>query len=1024
MQHTSRPTSEVFPGVAGSLWTHSARRITTVAGGLCVLLGMLVLAGWSTHNVPLVRLFPAGPPMPYNTALNFFLGGIGLLALTQGRSRLVASSGCLVMLIGLLTLSDYLFDINLELAQFLVPHLIPPGPPRIAPNAALAFLLTGTIFLVMSQPARREQTLLIARLCGLVVMALGVVASGKALPAFREVYGWGGLTEVATHTAIGCLLLGLGIMASTWRHSLSTELWRTRWYPLLVGVGVLAITIGIWQALLAEEKKRIAWWTQLQIAGVQHAITARMEARIMPLVRMARFWEMHGKPDREVWATDAELYANDYQSLQAVAWVDPSLHVRWVAPLAGNEGVQDLDLGFEEHRRQTLELAGGNRTATLTRALDFSPDVGGFQVSVPIFVGDAFDGFILGAFRLKRFLDVTLENLVPDYGIAVFDGKEELYRRAIPNKYQEKAWAQEAHIDLYGVTWQMRLWPTSTLLAKKRSPLPTVVLASGLLTAVLLMVTARLAQTSRLRATQVERANHELQHEITMRQRTEAELVRISHQNKLILDSAGEGICGLDNDGKTTFANPAAARMLGCAVDELLGQTVQALAPPAEAMDPVPPGVDQAMASSVPHDGTVFRRQDGSLFPVEYVRTPIVENGTVVGMVVTFRDITERKETEAQLQRQQEALYQSEKLATMGSLLASIAHELNNPLSVVMMQADLLKEEASTGQMATYAEKVHSAAERCVRIVKNFLALARQRSPERSQVCLNDVVDTALELLDYSLRVDNVEVCLQRADNLPMLWADAHQLQQVVVNLTTNAYQAMHDHPGPRRLRVTTWTDAEQSQVYLEVADTGPGIPPEIRTRIFEPFFTTKAPGAGTGLGLSLCQGMIESHKGTLTVDSQPGQGAIFRVQLPVEAAVTLAPQPAPLAALPCLQTASILVVDDEPGITSALAYILGRDGHRVDTAANGQSALEKLREQSYDVLLSDLRMPEVDGMSLYREVERHYPHLLRRVIFLTGDTLSVDSIAALEQVGAFVLSKPFNIAEVQGVIQRALQEA
>jgi len=381
----------------------------------------------------------------------------------------------------------------------------------------------------------------------------------------------------------------------------------------------------------------------------------------------------------------------------------------------------------------------------------------------------------------------------------------------------------------------------------------------------------------------------------------------------------------------------------------------------------------------------------------------------------------EAKRLRTAQERLQAQLVQNEKLAAMGQLLASVAHELNNPLSVVLGQAVLLAELAGDTTHGPRARKIAQAAERCARIVKNFLALARQQPPERRTVHLNAVVQEALELVGYLLRVDDVVVTLDLAQGLPTLWADPHQLHQVVVNLVTNAHQAMRGSSLPRRLTLATGLDPRASRVVLEVADTGPGIPPEIRSRIFEPFFTTKPPGQGTGLGLPLCHGIVEEHGGTMEVDEAPGGGAVFRVELPV------APPPAPpetiTAAAPSPRMGRrVLVVDDEPEVASVLADLLAADGHLVDTAASGQAALARLEDGSYDVILSDLRMPGLDGPGLYREVRRRDPGRARRFVFLTGDGLSPETRAFLDQVDArLTLSKPFDLAEVRHVLSQAL---
>ncbi len=368
-------------------------------------------------------------------------------------------------------------------------------------------------------------------------------------------------------------------------------------------------------------------------------------------------------------------------------------------------------------------------------------------------------------------------------------------------------------------------------------------------------------------------------------------------------------------------------------------------------------------------------------------------------------------------------LLQTEKLATMGGLLAGVAHELNNPLTIVIGQIHLLRHAVTDSSLVRRTEKIHAAADRCVRIVRNFLALARQHTPERGAVRLNDVVDEAFELLGYELRTGGVEVVFNRAEDLPTLWADAHRLHQVLVNLVVNAEHAMRGIPSGRRLTLTTRFDPEHARVYLEVSDTGPGMPPEIQARIFEPFFTTKPSGQGTGLGLSLCQGIIEEHGGAIRVESEPGRGATFRIDLPVVTPPVVT-TPAPAEAPPAIASKSILVVDDEPDIAATLAEMLQGAGHRVEVATDGQNALEMLRHRDYDLVVTDTKMPVLDGPGLYRALEQRFPRLRHRVIFVTGDVLDPDKRDFIAATGAPCLAKPFDLDEVLAVVQRILADA
>jgi PAS domain S-box-containing protein len=392
----------------------------------------------------------------------------------------------------------------------------------------------------------------------------------------------------------------------------------------------------------------------------------------------------------------------------------------------------------------------------------------------------------------------------------------------------------------------------------------------------------------------------------------------------------------------------------------------------------------------------------------------------VQGVIV---DITEGKRAREAIERQRETLYQTEKLAAMGQLLAGVAHELNNPLAVLMGQASLLRRSAHDGPLAPRAAQIEQAADRCTRIVRNFLALARQRPPERAQVGVNQVVREALELLSYPLRVDGVELDLDLAEGLPILWADAHQLQQVIVNLVTNAHHAVVAGSPPRRITLTTRADAVGHGVVLEVADTGPGISPEVQARIFEPFFTTKPVGEGTGLGLSLCRGVVESHGGSISVQNAPGHGTVFRIHLPVLSPPADADDPQP-ACLPRVEGKSILVVDDEELLADLVAEMLSEARHRVDIAGSGQAALERLDASAYDMVVSDIRMPGMDGPSLWRETCRRHPRLEKRFLFLTGDTLAPGTREFLEETQSAYLGKPFTDADLHHAIAQVLSPA
>jgi PAS domain S-box-containing protein len=486
-----------------------------------------------------------------------------------------------------------------------------------------------------------------------------------------------------------------------------------------------------------------------------------------------------------------------------------------------------------------------------------------------------------------------------------------------------------------------------------------------------------------------------------------------------ILDVTTDLVAISDLSARLLYLNGAGQSLLGLTAEESLGLPIAGLVP--ERLRPV---VQDEILPTLLRDGrwtgeAVLLARDGREVAVSVVAVAHrAADGAVEFLSAIVRDMTERKRIEAELRRQREALYQTEKLTTMGTVLAGVAHELNNPLTAVTGYANLLRQDLAGTPSATRAENIAHAADRCASIVRNFLALARKYPPERQVVRLNDIARDAAELLAYHLRVDGIEVRLDLEEGLPVLWADPHQLHQVVVNLITNARDELRKAPAPRRLTLRTRVGKTRGRVAVDVEDTGPGVSAEIRDRIFEPFFTTKPVGQGTGLGLSLCHGIVEGHGGTLSLVSEPGAGAIFRVELPVVVPPTPSGKNAPETTA-AVTGKRILVVDDERLVLQFLGEMLGADHHTVDTVSDGTQALEVLRRTSYDLILSDVRMPYLDGPGLYRALERRLPDLCRRFVLMTGDVLSAEIQTFLEQTGVPGLSKPFDRGQVRRVIQQ-----
>jgi two-component system NtrC family sensor kinase len=283
-------------------------------------------------------------------------------------------------------------------------------------------------------------------------------------------------------------------------------------------------------------------------------------------------------------------------------------------------------------------------------------------------------------------------------------------------------------------------------------------------------------------------------------------------------------------------------------------------------------------------------------------------------------------------------------------------------------------------------------------------------------VAINDVIASALDLASYAIRTSGIDVTLALADDAPRIHADADQLHQVLLNLVINAQQSLQDQPGPRRIRIASRHDPAARQLLVTVADNGPGIPAEVRARVFEPYFTTKPTGVGTGVGLAVSQGIVEAHGGTLTLEPLRDRGASFLISLPVgdvddRQDPSLPPSPE------IARAQEILVVDDEREIRDTLAEILTGARHRVVTVASGREALDRMAVQHYDVVFADMRMPDLDGRALYREIEQRWPRQAARVVFVTGDMLTATLREFVAASGRPLIEKPFSPSDVRRVV-------
>lgn len=487
---------------------------------------------------------------------------------------------------------------------------------------------------------------------------------------------------------------------------------------------------------------------------------------------------------------------------------------------------------------------------------------------------------------------------------------------------------------------------------------------------------------------------------------------------KTMLQASLDGIVVIDETGSIIEFNPAAEKMFGWERAEILGKDVLDTLIPEYYRPGYATGGEYMSGRGTPMIGqrleTVTQNADGEIFPIELTATEmkVADRRLFFGSI---RDLRDRRRAEEEINRQREKLHQNEKMAAMGSLLAGVSHELNNPLAVVVAQSTLLHEFAPDPQTKSRAEKVRAAAERCGRIVKSFLGMVRLHPTTQTETDLNQVVRSALEVTAYGARSGGIGIDTDFAEGPVLAMADADHITQVVANFLVNSQHALAAIPAGRRIKVRTFRTASGASGF-SVEDNGPGILEEIRPRIFESYFTTKPVGVGTGIGLSISRSIVERHNGRIRFEPVEPQGARFVVELPaVDQSIAIVAAGRPTAS----GLRNALIIDDEPDVAGSLADILELMGVKSKLVIDWTSAGEELASFEPDIVFSDLRMPGVNGMAIYRELLEQRANLARRFVLVTGDMIGAR--AEIEALPAHLrpqlLEKPFSTLDVRGVL-------
>ena len=863
-----------------------------VIGAGLFLLGGSVVVGWYAGWMDIVQVRSGYPPMQCVTAFVFLLGGAALLALMRGTRWVAAVIGAVLCLLGISLIAEMVGDSPLRINSWVEWFPVLPGahPGRPAPVTVLCWTIAGALLMLLGD--RRISKQVRAPLVWLGGMAMLFLCLLKLLGyfiGFVEFFAFGGYVGMAFHTALGMVLLAVGLLAVEIGFDEEGRLLESRWLPLVTGAASTLAVVLVWEGLRIDQYHEMEAKARLVADTLKVQLVGRINLRMRELDRMALRWEARGGTPQAEWRADAARHTEDAQSFLEMAWLDPAGRLQWMVPRTTAENGRLVGEGGLWNAAPALEKARTERCMVFSPTVDLMRGGRGFSAFRPLFPARGFDGFIVGVLRSSElFGAVFAEGGFMGYAATLCEGDEPVYLSPDITEALEQVRA-ETTLDLCGHQWTLVVSPTKALAAKAGGGLPPLILFLGLSAALALTLCVRTFQQAMAKTAAANAARGRLLREIVERQRIEEQLRHSEEQYRFMVNNVKDyAIFLLDPQGRAVSWNPGVEHIKGYTEAEFLGKPISAFYRPDDVAQGKPELGLQIAAEQGRYEDEGWRiRKDGTPFwAVATITALRDERGRLLGFTKFTHDLTEKKHVEDQLREESRKAQEANRLK--GEFLTNMTHELRTPLNAIIGFSQFLGGGTPgplNDKQKDFLNDGEKSGKHLLRLINDILDLAKIEAGK---------IDLALESFSVRALIDEVtgvllplleekhlslQTELMMGDETVVL--DLQKIRQALYNLLSNAIK-FTDRGGYIFISVQS---ADPGFFEIRVTDTGIGIRKEDFSRLFLEFQQLDSGASrnypGTGLGLVLVRKIVEGHGGSVDVASDYGRGTTFTIRLP-----------------------------------------------------------------------------------------------------------------------------------------------